>query len=220
MISIGGQHKLLLDVARRLKKKITVYAIGGTAMMFLGMKNATRDIDLVFENIKEREIFIKTIESLGYSKMNSIEVYGAKKNHPEMFTRGDERFDLFVKDVIDFVFSESMQNRANKTYQFEKNLILKIADPQDIILMKCATDRLKDLDDARAIINTIKIDWNLLIEEAKNQVSLGKDRAVFDLGFFLESLKKKMKIKVPQEILDELFKFAEQQAKERHKNGS
>ncbi|MBI4919148.1 hypothetical protein HY837_04405, partial [archaeon] len=47
MISIEAQQKLLLAVSTNLKKKITVYAIGGTAMMFLGLKNSTLDIDLV-----------------------------------------------------------------------------------------------------------------------------------------------------------------------------
>ena len=50
MITIDQQQKLFLNVANMLKKKITAYAIGGTAMMFLGIKDATLDIDLVFEN--------------------------------------------------------------------------------------------------------------------------------------------------------------------------
>ena len=75
MISIERQQNLLLNVSRRLKKPITVYAIGGTAMMFLGMKEATLDIGLVFENEKDKIVFKKAIESLGYSKMDSFLVY-------------------------------------------------------------------------------------------------------------------------------------------------
>ena len=54
MISIEKQQKLLLDISRKLKSPITVYAIGGTAMMFLGFKDATLDIDIVFENEGDR----------------------------------------------------------------------------------------------------------------------------------------------------------------------
>ena len=38
MISIEQQQKLLLNVSKELDKQINVYAIGGTAMMFLGFK--------------------------------------------------------------------------------------------------------------------------------------------------------------------------------------
>jgi mannose-6-phosphate isomerase class I len=217
MISIEQQQKLLLNVSNRLKKKINVYVIGGTAMMFLGFKDATLDIDIVFKNEVDREIFKEAIKSLGYLEMNNVIVYGAKKNQPQMFTLADERFDLFVYNVIDFVFSENMENRAEQIHQYGENLILKIADPHDIILMKCATDRLKDKDDARKIIDSTKIDWQILINEAKNQRKLGKEKAVINLGFFLEHLKNEMKINIPQRVLDDLWNLTEKQIKEQKK---
>ena len=48
MITVQEQQTLLVDIAKRLSKTIIVYAIGGTAMIFLGLKTATLDIDLVF----------------------------------------------------------------------------------------------------------------------------------------------------------------------------
>ncbi|MBS3141251.1 hypothetical protein J4405_03845 [Candidatus Woesearchaeota archaeon] len=217
MITIEQQQGLLLNISRRLDKKVTVYAIGGTAMMFLGFKDATLDIDLVFENEKDKEIFKKALKSLGYLEMDAMKVYGKKKNQPEMLKLDDERFDLFMVEVISFIFSETMQKRAEQIHQFENNLILKIANPHDIILMKCATDRLKDKDDAMKIINSVKIDWKILIQEAKKQIELGKERAAFDLGYFLEDLKRNFKVNIPQEVLDTLFSIVEKQAKEKIK---
>jgi len=217
MITVEQQQKLLLAVSRELKEPITTYAIGGTAMMFLGLKEATLDIDLVFEKESDKNLFKQAAEKLGYRKMDSIVVYGAKKNQPDMLKLNDERFDLFVTDVIDFIFSENMQKRAKQMHQFADNLILKIADPHDIILMKCATDRIKDLDDARTIIQTTKIQWETIIEEAKKQISLGKERAAFDLGCFLEELRKKDKKFVPKETLDKLFEIVEKQAEKKQK---
>lgn len=215
MITIDQQQKLLLNVARKLTKKITVYAIGGTAMMFLGFKDATLDIDLVFENERDCAIFKKAIKSLGYLEIDAIKVYGAKRNTPEMFKLDDERFDLFVVEVIHFIFSDTMRKRAEEQiHQFGDNLILKIANPHDIILMKCATDRAKDKDDARKIINSTKINWNIVIDEAKTQMGLGKERAALDLGYFLEDLKK-IGLDIPQDVLDTLFKIVEKQAKDK-----
>jgi hypothetical protein len=46
MIDIQQQEAMLTAIGKILPKKIFVYAIGGTAMMFLGYKNTTKDIDL------------------------------------------------------------------------------------------------------------------------------------------------------------------------------
>ncbi len=211
MIGIDQQQRLLLAVARRLAKKITVYAIGGTAMMFLGFKDATLDIGIVFESENDRTIFKDAIQSLGYTEMNAIKVYGTKRNTPEMFRRDDERFDLFVVEVIDFIFSDTMRQRAEQIHEFGDKLVVKIANPHDLILMKCATDRIKDKDDGRNIINSTKINWDIIIHEAKIQIKLGKTRAAFELACFVEDLRKELKVDIPQEVSNTLFKIVKQQ---------
>jgi hypothetical protein len=191
-----------------------VYAIGGTAMMFLGFKEATFAIALDFEKEEDRTVFKEAVKYIGYHELDSIEIYGAKRNQPLMLRLDDERFDLFLVNVIDFIFSKQMMKRAEKTHQFNNNLILKVANPHDIILMKCATDRMKDIDDARNIIKEIDIDFKVIIEEARNQIELGRQSAAFELGEFLENLKK-TGVKIPQKVLDELFKIVKKQAEEK-----
>ena len=56
MISLEDQESLLQNIAKRLKKKITIYCVGGTAMMFLDLKEATLDIDLVFSNEDDKKV--------------------------------------------------------------------------------------------------------------------------------------------------------------------
>jgi hypothetical protein len=217
MINIEKQQGLLLAAGEKLKEKVVAYAVGGTAMMFLGLKDATADIDLVFMNLKDRELFKEAIKSIGYKEMDSKIVYGGKENRPQMLTLGDERFDLFVEEVIYFIFSESMREGAVQTHQFGNNLIIKIADPHDIILMKCATDRIKDIDDAMSIIKNTKINWETIVEEAKNQDRLGKQRAIFELGYFFEKLNNQSKNIIPKPTTDELWKLLQKQIKERQK---
>lgn len=216
MISIERQQKLFIDVGKMVNKSTTTYAIGGTAMMFQGHKESTLDIDLVFSDEKERKEFIKAINELGYVKRESFDVYGEKENKPLMFTRGDERFDLFLRKVINFIFSEKMMKRAVQKHQFGKNLIIKIAAPEDIIIMKCATDRVKDLDDAKRIVEMHNVNWDTVIEEALNQVKLGEVRALLDLGYFLENLQKNTD-KVPKDVLDRIYELLLKQIKERKK---
>jgi len=212
MIDIERQQKLFITISKFINKKINVYAVGGTAMMFYGFKDSTLDIDLVFNNDKERIIFKEALKSIGYQKMDSNIVYKKKENQPEMFTLGNERFDLFIKKVVLFYFTENMKKRAEeRTYQYGENFILNVASPEDIIVMKCATDRVKDREDAKRIIDKYKINWDIVIEAAEEQVKLGKEIAVMELGCFLEELVTEMKIDVPQEVLDKLFKFFNKQ---------
>ncbi len=50
MINTEDQEALFTLISTYLKKNVTCYAIGGTAMMFYGYKTTTKDIDLVFHN--------------------------------------------------------------------------------------------------------------------------------------------------------------------------
>ncbi len=96
MISIKDQQNLFVEISKRIPYEINVYAIGGTAMMFLGLKEATLDIDLVFTVSDDRKAFKDAAKELGYKEMDSTVVYGVKNNSPEMISRGDSRLDLFA----------------------------------------------------------------------------------------------------------------------------
>jgi len=80
MISTIDQKNLLIEIGNKLPRELTVYAIGGTAMIFLGFKEATKDIDLVFTKKDDRKLFKEIAKSLGYKEMNPVIVYGVKNN--------------------------------------------------------------------------------------------------------------------------------------------
>jgi hypothetical protein len=195
-----------VGISRNLPRKITVYAIGGTAMMFLGYKDSTVDIDLVFTEGKDRKDFMAAAKSMGYEPMDPCTVYGTKDNQPIMMRRADERFDLFLRDVISFTFSADMEKRAVKTHEFGANLVLKIADHHDIVLMKCATDRVKDQEDMRNIIQNSKIDWDIIIKETENQVTLGRTKSVFFMVGTLLALKK-AGTEIPESVFHAIWKL-------------
>ena len=102
--------------------------------------------------------------------------------------------------------------------EFGGKLILKVADVHDLILMKCATDRQRDAEDVKTIVENNKIDWKIIIKEAKHQVKLGKSSAILDLGEFLEKLKSELKLDIPDNVLDELHDVLLKQIEEK-KNG-
>ncbi len=191
-------------------------------MMFHGIKDTTKDIDLVFDNEKDRTCFEEAAISLGYKKFDSVIVYGAEKeNQPIMLSRGkdnSERIDLFNYNVISFFFSENMKKRAENTIELGENLILKIADVHDLILMKCATDRVKDAEDVKTIVETQQIIWKTIIKEAKHQTTIGKTHAIFELGNFLDKLKQELKLDIPKEVIDELYNLLIEETEGKKKN--
>ncbi|HLC31992.1 MAG TPA: DUF6036 family nucleotidyltransferase [Candidatus Nanoarchaeia archaeon] len=215
MITIVEQQNLLTRIAEKLPKKIEVYAIGGTAMMFLGLKQTTVDVDLVFSNVEDRVLFKETIHSLGFKNSSAEIVYGRRENTPEMAMLLDVRLDLFLFKILSSYFSKGMQQRAAQIHEFVDNLIVRVADPHDILIMKSVTSRDKDLDDIIAIVNNSRINWDLVVEEATEQVRLGNETAILGLGEKLEKLSNRKMIVVPKVILDRLWDLLSRQVKKK-----
>ena len=217
MIDIQEQQNLFLRIAERLPKKIEVYAIGGTAMMFLGLKYNTLDVDLVFSNVEDRKIFKETAKLLDFKESSAEIVYGKKENTPEMVVIADVRLDLFLFKIVSSYFSEPMQKRATQIHEFAGKLIIRVADPQDILIMKSVTSREKDVNDIVAIIKNTKINWDVIVNESCEQVRLGNETAILGLGEKLEKLVNRKIIVVPKDVLDRLWKLLSKQVKGKNK---
>ncbi len=193
MIDTQDQEELFTLISNYLKKDLTCVAIGGTAMMFMNYKNTTKDIDLVFETEKEREQFVEAIEELGYKERALGNVYSQKqKNHtgkPKMFTRGEERFDLFVKTVFGYqITKDSFVQRRD--YLGKKELTIQILDIEELVLLKAITNREKDYEDIETILKIEKtLNWELLIEKAIAQRK-NNNWILIDLEATLQKLKK------------------------------
>ncbi|MBC8500996.1 MAG: nucleotidyltransferase [Nanoarchaeota archaeon] len=176
MINTKDQGELLELISKYIDQDIECYALGGTAMMFYGYKNTTRDIDLLFQTRKELEVFIEAIKQLGYKEMSIKGIYPEKRlkssSKPLMFTRGDERFDLFLNKIFGFKITDKIKERFFSRHDFigKKELIVKILSKEDIILLKAITKREKDFEDIQTIIEQDKdINWDFIIDEAITQ---------------------------------------------------
>lgn len=205
MITTKDQEQLFQLIADYLDKNISCIAIGGTAMMFLGYKNATKDIDLVFQSSSDRNSFIKAIEQLGYKQQSLAGIYNEKKrlhkNVPLMYTRGDERFDLFVSSVFGLVLPFDVSILKMRVDFLEKSeLIVHILPEEFLILCKVLTSRERDFDDIISIVRTKKdIDWIAVIDYAISQKA-HKEWILIDLEEAMRKLQKVIFLK------EELFK--------------
>ncbi len=216
MIDIQEQEKMFLAIGRALAKKVYVYAIGGTALMLKGIKDTTLDVDFVFDKREDREEIMSALRKLNAREYDATLAYGLKSDSPLMLEFNNCRFDLFMNRIITSTFSDSMKERAKEIHEFE-NLIVRVADPSDVLIMKSATSRDKDLQDMTAIVAKKRIDWNIIIEEAREQVKLGNEAAIMNLGEKLEKLENQKAISVPKDVSEQIWKLFKKQVKEKTK---
>lgn len=212
MITTQDQDELFQIIANKLPNDIECIAFGGTAMMFKNYKRVTKDIDLVFYKEADRDNFIRVIESLGYAQKNSlINIYSEKKqqsnNKPLMFTRGEERFDLFCINIFKTTLSLAMIKRATHIRDYNKKSLfrIKILSDEDLVLLKSITNREKDFEDIKDICNLNKqLDWQVIIKEAIEQAKNADDFILLDLEETMKKLKEHIFLK--QELFDKLYK--------------
>src|SRR3989338_5296424 len=218
MINIIEQEKIFISIGKALGRKIEAYAIGWTALMLHGIKPATLDVDIVLQNEKDREYLMETMKNIGYKDSDYRLVYKDKKEGvPKMLMGEEARFDFFLSKIITSTFSEKMKERADEIHEFGNNFILKASHPTDIAIMKSATDRDKDDNDIVLVYEKKMIDWKIMLDEINEQVKLGNERAILDLGYKLEKLTNAKKIEVPKDFSDNLWEMLNRQVDKKGK---
>jgi len=197
MIVHEDQLNLFELVAASLKKDIECYAFGGTAMMFYGYKDETKDIDLLFEDETSRKEFIDAIKSLGLIETTPVPFYIPEKlrekDKPLMFKREDFRFDLFSKRIFRTSLSPSMIENIYAKHEFKKKntLTINVLSKEHIVLLKAITERKNDFDDIRKILEKEKnFSWPYLIDEAVWQHNHGDSWVLLDIEKTIKELKK------------------------------
>ena len=79
MIDMLNQNDLFELISSYFKKDIKFYVFWGSAILFYGYKQSTKDIDLYFEKKADRDVFIDAIKILSYKKRSLINVFPEKK---------------------------------------------------------------------------------------------------------------------------------------------
>lgn len=121
----------LVKKSKLLPQKITLIAVGGTAMTLLGLKASTIDIDFCCISNEEKKLFEKTFDS-------SFKV------------------DLFVGG---YIFSEQLPadyTEIAKEILLLPRLALKALHPMDIIITKAARFNARDEEDIAVLAKQVK----------------------------------------------------------------
>jgi len=167
------EKSLLTDEIELLSKSLTdeieIFLIGGLAMIYHGLKNATKDIDVILNNKSQAIIFRENLKLNGFSKTNPINNTYSKLEAFSIFEKPNGyRFDIFIKKVCGkLVLSNKMKDRSNNIYLAGK-LNMNIISLEDIFLFKSITNRDDDLADM-SIIAGAGLNWDIIRDELRGQ---------------------------------------------------
>lgn len=158
-----------LDVAT--KQSLTLYLIGGGAMAFYGLKDATKDIDLILTSTDDLNNLQTTLKAVGYQEPKPVLItraYNNMKTSAILENQDSFRWDLFLNKVCNaLTLSNKMKKRATSLYQGNRLKVL-IASKEDLFLFKGITEREADVDDMRILAQS-GLDWEIISQECKNQ---------------------------------------------------
>ena len=196
----------LEELGETLQIEADVYLLGGGNLILRGMKDSTKDIDVV---VSERHVFRDLVEALqqqGYEERRDLEeVYEQLDPSIVLERQGFPRWDVFVETVAGCLqLTESMRNRADETRWFD-NLVLHLLSLTDIFLFKAITDREGDLEDAALLARQGDIDWTEVFEELQRQEERTGRYFSFSVLDTLDLLKNRHDIEVP--IHDRLVSY-------------
>ncbi len=201
MITYDDQMNVFRLISENLSKGSSCHAFGGTAMMFYGYKDETKDIDLIFEDMKNRSAFLDSIKKLGFEETSPIKIYIPEKlkdkAKPIMYKRDDYRIDIFLGQIFRTRISQKMKDDIFALHEFRgrSTLLVKVLRKEHIVLLKAITERANDFDDIQTIVGTEKrFDWQYLIDEAIWQHAHGDSWVLLDVEKTIKELQKYLPI--------------------------
>lgn len=175
---------VLAFIGERLKRRIDCLLIGGNAMVYYGLRGFTKDVDLVFFKSQDVSTILNILKThpLYKGATTSREIpYKMREELAEdkpIFLAGKDipRFDIFYKKIFS-IDAEILAKHCKRNMLFDL-LNIKIAEPEDLIILKAATERPRDKEDIALLVKELEIDWaklgDYLSEVAKdnNRIAL------------------------------------------------
>lgn len=162
-------EEILRGLGERLNQPVQVLVIGGAAMLEHGLKDVTKDIDLVCRDAAGKARLLEAARGLGF------EVIGPEKRHVRLgldriAVKGGHTLDIFAGRVsYDFGLSEAIWERGSETRALGK-AEMRYAAPEDIFILKLIANRPRDVEDC-VLLTSTKVDFEAVFSEIEAQYS-------------------------------------------------
>jgi len=197
--------KYILSELDKLSEEISIpvklFIIGGLALIHFGLKDATKDIDVVVLSESELNALIRALKRLGYTARSNLTISKPYKKMAAsriLENRDGFRWDIFYRKVCGaLTFSTGMISRATSFYS-KKLLKVMLASKEDIFLFKGITEREADLGDMRLLAES-DLNWKVIEQECRYQSGSSGMLWEYALLQNLITLRERYKIKSPIE---------------------
>ena len=160
-------NELFEQLGQVLVQKVEALLIGGAVMLELGLKDATKDIDVVCRNGEDKDRLFAAAKALGF------EIVGPEKRHgrlgvERLAVKGGRNLDIFAGRIsYDFDLSEAMWQRATRIRSFG-SLVIRDASMEDIFIMKLIANRPGDAPDCFNLVMA-GLDFDAVYREIEAQ---------------------------------------------------
>jgi hypothetical protein len=160
-------EEILRGLGENLAEPVQILIIGGAAMLELGMKDVTKDIDLVCRDVAARDRLLEAARNLGF------EPFGPEKRHARLgldriAIKGGHTLDIFAGRIsYDFGLSDAMWQRGRGPRILGK-AEMRYAALEDIFILKLIANRPKDLEDCSSMA-LAKMDYETIYSEIEAQ---------------------------------------------------
>lgn len=152
-------------------------------MTFRGIKNATRDLDLLMTSRVEFEVLSTLLRDRGYEALeNPIGEYQSLGAALLLDKDGACRFDLFDRKVIRKLrLTEAMKARAEPVFE-GSTLRVNALSNEDIFLFKGVAGRPRDTNDMVTLVEAGQgLDFDVIAEAFLDQLPMNSGQAEWEL---------------------------------------
>lgn len=188
----------LTRIGERLEASLTVYLIGGGAMAFRDLKDATKDIDLVVADGSDLKQLQAVLQETGYTVVQDPgEEYDDLGAQRILENEDGCRIDIFNQQVVDkLVLSEGIRRRS-ETYLEAGALSVALVSSEDIFLFKAVAGRTDDIGDMFTLVQT-GLDFDVVEQELEQQIELlGQELFVSHMNEALAELETRHNVTTP-----------------------
>ena len=198
--SANELFELLESLSKYVEHNVDMYALGGTALTILGIKQSTLDIDINIDSHKDYRYICRIFEQVGFKKIGSI----------RWQTQEGLFFDLFESSNI--LGTSLLPDSLDKSKFIKSfgNIQLYAHSLQDIIISKLARGDERDFNDIRAIFESHQIILPDLVKRYKetmeNSIVSNYRQKLLDL---VEIKFRQWKFKLNKKLIGEVKKWQE-----------
>lgn len=141
------------NVSARVATSVVAFVLGGAAMAKLGVKAATKDVDLVVRTVDELEAFEAALAAVGARRFQDSLARAGRAGARHLWETPDGMgWDLFVGNVMGFQLVESDYAASIPWLQAAKVQYRRLS-PDLVFVMKAFTPRTRDIGDMAALLS-------------------------------------------------------------------